>query len=230
MIRDKMPVEQEPELRYGDSVEQLSLWYDRDLGVSSGTVTRLTRRGGGSGRAGSIALGMAGYRWLLLAGDAFLVALAGFLSTWIRFGMPENTIQEYTIAWTVTMVLFPPLLYVFDLYNPERSFRSWDTAYRSGLAVVLVSILAVSIFFLVPFGAYGRGIMVIQAFLAWLFLNGWRWLYGFYFQKAAPKIPVVIIGAGACGRALYQLLKSPLSPYEIKGFIDDDPTKTGKCL
>jgi FlaA1/EpsC-like NDP-sugar epimerase len=230
MNRDKTSVEQKPELRYGDTLEQLSLWYDRDQTGSSRSVTHLSRKGGGFGGAGNIALGMAANRWLLLFGDAFLVALAGFLSTWVRFGMPINIAREYTIAWTITIVLFPPILYVFDLYNPERTFRSWDIAYRSGLAVVFVSILAVSIFFLAPFGAYGRGIMFIQVFLAWVFLNGWRWLYGVYSQKAAPKIPVVIVGAGSCGRALYQLLKSPLSPYEIKGFVDDDPTKTGKCL
>jgi hypothetical protein len=32
------------------------------------------------------------------------------------------------------MALYPPALYAFDLYNVDRSFRSWETAYRSAFA------------------------------------------------------------------------------------------------
>lgn len=222
--------ESKTELGYDDSTKQLSLWVDRDFHRPAGSVATILRKEKRSGGAGSILLGKASYRWLLLLGDLLLVTLAGFISTWVRFGLPLNSIQLYTIAWTVTLVLSPPILYVFDLYNPERSFRSWETGYRSAIGVAVVAVLSMGVFFFVPFGAYGRAIMVVQAFLSWVFLNGWRWLYGIYFQKAAPKIPVIVIGAGDCGQTLYDLLKSPLSPYEIKGFVDDDPTKTGKHL
>jgi FlaA1/EpsC-like NDP-sugar epimerase len=217
-------------LRHDDSTEQLSLWGDRDLSGPASSVTTFPRRKKRSGGAGTILLGRPSYRWLLLIGDLVLVTLAGFISTWIRFGIALNSIDLYTIAWTVTLVLFPPTFYIFDLYNPERSFRSWETCYRSAMGVAVVGALSMVVFFFVPFGAYGRSIMVVQAFISWVFLNGWRWLFGIYFQKAAPKIPVIIIGAGECGQALYDLLKSPLSPYEIKGFVDDDPAKMGKRL
>jgi sugar transferase (PEP-CTERM system associated) len=70
--------------------------------------------------------------------------------------------------------------------------------------------------------------MAIELVLVWVFLNGWRWVYGFLFQAAIPRIPALIVGAGHCGRKIRDLLKSPLSPYEIKGFLDDDPDKAGR--
>ena len=36
------------------------------------------------------------------------------------------------------------------------------------------------------------------------------------------KVPTLILGAGFCGRTICRLLKSPLSPYEVKGFLDDN--------
>jgi FlaA1/EpsC-like NDP-sugar epimerase len=222
-----MVVEQKAEQRPSGSVQQVGSWCDQDVITLLKSVDDLSGRRKRSGGSGCISYGIASYRWLLLLGDALFAGLAGFLSTWIRFGLHVNMLREYAITWTVMIVLLPPVLYVFDLYGPERSFRSWDTAYRSALAVVLAAILVISVFFIAPFGAYGRGIVAIQVLLAWFFVNGWRWLYGIYFQKAALKIPVIIVGAGSSGRVLYDLLKSPLSPYEVRGFVDDDPTRTG---
>jgi FlaA1/EpsC-like NDP-sugar epimerase len=69
--------------------------------------------------------------------------------------------------------------------------------------------------------------MALQMAVAWVLLTGWRWAYAVLFQSTIRKIPALIIGAGACGKAIYDLLISPLSPYEVKGFLDDDPAKLG---
>ncbi len=68
--------------------------------------------------------------------------------------------------------------------------------------------------------------MAIQMGLIWLFFNGWRWAYGALFQTSAiGKTPTLVLGAGLCGKAIYDLLCSPFSPYEVKGFLDDDLSK-----
>ncbi len=163
-----------------------------------------------------------------MIGDLALIILAGFLSGLARFGFLVNMPVSYTIASTITLVIYPSVFYIFDLYNMGRFFRSWETAYRSAIAVTLGGLCAVLMFYAVPYGQYGRGIMAIQMFFIWGLLNFWRWAFGFFFQKAVPKIPTLILGAGYCGRTIYELLKSPLSPYEIKGFLDDDPAKLGQ--
>jgi sugar transferase (PEP-CTERM system associated) len=175
-----------------------------------------------------VSVGFPRFRWLLLVGDLILLGLAGLLSIWIRFGVPLDTFAVYTIASVITLGIYPATFYIFDLYNVERSFRSWETANRSLFAVALGAIIITFAFYLLPDGSYGRGIMAIHVSIVWILINGWRWLYGYLFQTVVPKIPALILGAGDTGRMAYSLLKAPLSPYEIKGFLDDDPEKLGR--
>jgi hypothetical protein len=192
------------------------------IAISRGEREKRTERTGG------VSIGFPKYRWLLLLGDLALIAIGSILSPWIRLGVPLDTFTLYTTASVTTLAIYPMTLYIFDLYNVERVFRSWETAVRSALAIGLGGFIVIISFYLLPHGPYGRGIMAIQLAMVWLFLNGWRWAYGFLFQTAIPKIPTLILGAGFCGKTIYGLLKSPLSPYEIKGFLDDDPEKFGR--
>jgi hypothetical protein len=165
------------------------------------------------------------FRWPLLVGHFLLIILVGILSTWIRFGGPSDILVIYTAASAITIVIYPMSLYVFDLHNIERSFCSRETARRSALAMGLGGFMAMAAFYLLPYGPYGRGIMAIHLVLTWVFLNGWCWTYGFLCQTAIPEAPALILGAGSCGKTICRLLNSPLSPYEIKGFFDDNPDK-----
>ena len=169
-----------------------------------------------------VPLGFPRYRWLLLLGDVVLISLAIIAAVGLRVGFGGRALLHYSIGPISTLVLYPLALYIFDLYNVERVFRSWETTFRSAIAVTLGTLLAVCVFYAVPLGPYGRGVMVIEASLAWYFLNLWRWSYGIVFQKTGPKVPTLILGAGFCGRTICRLLKSPLSPYEVKGFLDDN--------
>lgn len=177
-----------------------------------------------------ISFGFSRQIWFLFSGDLIFVALANFLSAWIRFASPTflfSNIAQYALALLVTLFFYPLSLYVFDLYSMRRLFRSWETLYRTILAVLLGSVLCIVTFYLVPQGQYGRGIMAIQMVLTCLFLTGWRWAYGLCFQASKWRIPVLILGAGQAGMVIYDLLKSPLSPYVVRGFLDDNPAKLG---
>lgn len=174
-----------------------------------------------------ISLGLPKQRVLLFFGDLLFIVLADLFSAWIRFGFPINALAFYTRACTVTLLVYPATLYVFDLYNMERSFRPWERTYRSALAVLLAGALSMIIFYFLPHGRYGRGIMALQMVAAWILLTGWRWTYSVLFQSTIRKVPALILGAGSCGKAIYELLVSPFSPYEVRGFLDDDPTKVG---
>jgi sugar transferase (PEP-CTERM system associated) len=179
-------------------------------------------------RAAGISLGSPQHRWLLFLGDLMLIMAANFVSTWIRIGLAANTLSLYSIAVSVTLVLYPLTLYVFDLYNLERTFRSWETGFRSGLTVAFGGVFSIFVFYVLDKGQFGRGIMAIEMGLTWLFLNGWRWAYGALFQSSAiRKVPVLILGAGGCGSTICELLGSPFSPYDVRGFLDDDPARHG---
>jgi sugar transferase (PEP-CTERM system associated) len=196
----------------------------------SGSDIETSRAGKKSDNKENIFLGFPKQRWLLIFGDLLFITLAHFIASWIRFGQPINIISLYTQTFTITIVIYPVALYVFDLYNISRLFRSWETAYRSALAIILGGTLSIFIFYLIPHGPYGRGIMAVQMGVTWIFLNGLRWFYGVMFQSTMTKIPALILGAGFTGRAVYELLKSSFAPYEIRGFVDDDPAKQGLSM
>jgi sugar transferase (PEP-CTERM system associated) len=230
MSNKKKNAEQNIGLEYSMSANESTCDHDSYFATDSSSVIAITRaeKKKKTKNTGGTSIGFPKYRWLLLLGDLILITLASFLSTWIRFGVFFDTLVIYTIASTITLGVYPATLYIFDLYNIERSFRSWETAYRSAFAMGLGGLLTMVTFYLLPYGPYGRGIMAIQLVLAWAFLNGWRWAYGLLFQATVPKTPALILGAGTCGKTIYELLKGPLSSYEIKGFLDDDPGKLGR--
>jgi len=209
--------------------DELAFEWNESLTGKTGTTTEASMRGRRADK-GEILRGIPKQRWILICGDLFLISLAHYLAAWTRFGDPVNVISFYTRVFAVTLLVYPIALYIFDLYNISRSFRSWETSYRSALAVILGGGVSILIFYMAPYGPYGRGIMVIHVALTWILLNGWRWAYGIYFQSTAMKASTLILGAGQSGRAVYELLKSSFSPYEIKGFLDDDPAKIGMSM
>jgi len=195
------------------------------------SIKMRTKAGHGSAKA-EIFLGFPTQRWLLIIGDLLLIVFGHYVALFIRFGDETQNIFLYTQRLIIPIFIYPVTIYIFDLYNISRSFRSWEASYRSALAIFLGGTLSIFVFYLMPESAYGRGVMAIHMAIVWIFLNGWRWIYSFLFQTAinAKKIPALILGAGSSGNAVYELLKSRFSPYEIKGFLDDDPAKKGLSM
>ncbi len=117
------------------------------------------------------------------------------------------------------------MMYIFDLYNLNWTFWSWDSALRAALAVLIAGFFATFLFYSLPQWKYGRAIFLIQMILVWLFLFGGRCIFSLLIPVSGDKENVLIIGAGRSGMALLQVLESQSSPYRIVGFLDDDPTK-----
>jgi sugar transferase (PEP-CTERM system associated) len=191
------------------------------------TILNLTKLGRRTDNPGGISLGFPKQRWFLLVGDLVLIALAGILSITMRFGLTEATFFSNVVAFAITLLVYPSSLYVFDLYNLERSFRSWESAYRSIAAIIFGGLVSIIILYFFSQDLNGRGFVAVHMAVTWLLMNGWRWAYAGLFQSAVRKIPALILGAGYCGRTMYELLTSPFSLYEVKGFLDDDPAKLG---
>ena len=175
-----------------------------------------------------IALGFTKERFILFMGDLFLIVLSALISTWVRFGQPVNVFTTYTGALILALVLYPIPLYVFDMYNMRWSFQSKETILRTSVAVLLGAFLSALFFYLLPAWQYGRGVLFIQAFFLIIMVTGWRMAYGSLFQATLSKVGTLVLGAGECGKTVYRLLSSPLSPYEVRGFLDDDPANQGK--
>jgi sugar transferase (PEP-CTERM system associated) len=169
-------------------------------------------------------------RWILLFGDVALILLATQLSPWLRIGWPFNVFDIHTGASAFTLFLYVIMLYIFDMYNTGRAFRSGDMVLRIAVAVCVAAVFSAFLFYSLPSWKYGRGILLIQIVLVWGFLTGWRRVYSWIFYITAGKKDVLILGAGRCGTALGNLLDAEFSPYRVVGFLDDDPAKQGKVM
>ena len=75
-----------------------------------------------------------------------LILLATQLSPWLCIGQFYNVFDIHTGASVFTLFLYVIMLYIFDMYNTGRAFRSADTALRIVVAVCMVAVF--SAFFL----------------------------------------------------------------------------------
>jgi len=169
-------------------------------------------------------------RRLLLIGDVVLILLSTYLSPLIRLGHDINIFTYHTGASLITIVLYIVILYIFDLYNIDRSFRSVDTALKVATAVAVAGIISSFLFYSLPNWKFGRGIFFIQIVLVWSLLLGWRWLCSLVFHSSTGEKSILIIGAGRSGIAMSELVENSVSPYRVVGFLDDDPVKQGQMI
>jgi len=148
----------------------------------------------------------------------------------VRLGEFSPIFQVHTGASVFTLLLYLTTFYIFDLYNLRRTFALKDTPLRTAIAVTVAFVGATLLFYSFPSWKFGRGILLIQMILAWTFLTGWRLIFSFIFHLESEKKDVLVLGAGHCGTTLCRLLASPLSPFRVVGFLDDDPLKQGKVV
>jgi sugar transferase (PEP-CTERM system associated) len=156
----------------------------------------------------------------LLAGDMGSILAAGLVTSLSAAGSVPAISSLLTIL-VVSVICYPAALYVFDMYNAERSFHRGDMVKRCLCAILLGG--AVSVLFSAVVGehAIARGQPLHMAMLLALFA-GCRYAYSTLSQTTLVKKPVLIVGAGDTGLAIYNILRSPASPYTVKGFVDDD--------
>ena len=170
------------------------------------------------------------HRKLLLFGDMVLMLAATQLSPWVRYGKFFPVFHVNTGASVFTFFLCLIMLYVFDLYNLRRTFELKETPLRTAIAVTFAFVSSTLIFYSLPSWRFGRGILLIQMILAWVFFTVWRLIFSRVFHRATEKNDVLILGAGHCGTTLCQLLDSPFSPFRVVGILDDDPLKQHQAV
>lgn len=169
-------------------------------------------------------------RWFLFLGDVLLMTMASLLAAWIRLGTGVDLVADYTGALAISLMLSPMSLYVFDMYNVEKRFGLAQILIRSSLAFLFVGGACSSLFYFIPEWQYGRGVFLTEIGLSVLFLIGWRVIYNRVLPASSLKTPTLVVGAGAAGMSVYRLLCASHSPYEVKGFLDDDLGMQGKVM
>ena len=171
--------------------------------------------------------------------DLVLIILAYWSSYAIKFGPFSASPQWKLFIRSIPIVLFVKMsaFLAMGVYRGLWKYTSIDDLIVFAKAVMLSSIASVIIIlFTLRFEGFSRAVFVIDGVLMFFFLAGSRMAFRL-FRQVLPAAGhpngrrVLIYGAGDGGELLLRELMNnrdlALSPI---GFLDDDPSKSGKLI
>jgi sugar transferase (PEP-CTERM system associated) len=169
-------------------------------------------------------------RWFLVLSDSIVITLALIVSVLFCLGGCININKLWTVHLS-TIFSYQISIYIVGLYEAKRTSGTNLDLWRILLAVTLVAgSNALLLYLFAPF-EYGESLLSIDALLTWCMLTLWRYSYSALLKIVSPaKEGILIVGAGESGKAVYDIMNAPYSPYEVKGFLDDDPEKQIKAM
>jgi UDP-GlcNAc:undecaprenyl-phosphate GlcNAc-1-phosphate transferase len=171
--------------------------------------------------------------------DVILILLSYWCAYAVKFGALSGS-----AAWTLFLRTLPVLVFVkmaaflvMGIYRGIWRYTSLDDLIVFAKAVMLSSVLSVlAVLFAFRFEGFSRTIFIIDGILMFMFLAGSRMAFRLFRQMLpAPGSGegrrVLIYGAGDGGELLLRELQNNRAlKYAPIGFVDDDPSKSGKVI
>jgi exopolysaccharide biosynthesis polyprenyl glycosylphosphotransferase len=162
--------------------------------------------------------------WIVLSlvADVLMVNVAMVASFWVRFSgeLPDfNFVAYQALALPIT-ALFLFWLWVYGLYEVERTQSAWEITWSVAKAATLGIAGTVVITFFVRIFSFPRTVFAIS----WLFglaaLAGWRVLGATVLPIKWPPQKVLIVGLGPQAREIAdELARRSEWGYELVGFV-----------
>lgn len=170
-------------------------------------------------------------RTILVIGD-FIVALLALVIALVAWGQRDwldfsQLLMQRIPRWFFLLPLGWLLLNI-EMYDIRRAGRKDETVKGILIAAGVGLMLYLFVFFFSTPGDMPRvGVAVYIAAVTLLTL-GWRFLYIRVFTAPEFLRRVLIVGAGVAGTTLANVVNSIRpQPFQIIGFIDDNPEKVG---
>ncbi|GAH18409.1 unnamed protein product, partial [marine sediment metagenome] len=178
-------------------------------------------------------------RLLLAVMDAVVINAAFVVALWLRFegSIPAEYGSLYlrTTGWITPLVILS--CYALGLYN-----RVWDYASTDAALVVVLGIsigfgLATLVMVFDPHLMYPRSVLAMAWLMSILGIGGGRFAWRDIRRRQhtakgrmadVERRRVLVYGAGHAGTMLSRhIATDPDAPYEVVGFVDDDPHLAG---
>ncbi len=177
--------------------------------------------------------------WTMLVCDALCIMLAYMLAYYLRF--EGFLLYERKLYYAGTLPLIfgvkLPVFYIMGLYNGMWRYTGLRDLQNIITAVLLSSVTIVSIMlFINRFQGFSRAVFILDAIICLLFISASRITIRYILQhtrsrqKERPvrKKKLLLIGAGdAAEKAVREIADNSSLPYEVVGFVDDNPAKIG---
>jgi exopolysaccharide biosynthesis polyprenyl glycosylphosphotransferase len=173
-------------------------------------------------------------RLVLIIGDFIAASLATFLALYLWAQLDWFGFSFAFIRNRAGWFIFMPLLWLLLMINNYDVLRA--SSWKETLRGVLISgaggvILYLLIYFTSQPGSLPRRGVLYFLILVISTTLFWRWAYVRVFTAPDFLRRVLIVGAGESGRTMlhvYESLSPP--PFNLIGFIDDDPNKASNSL
>ncbi|MEZ6147658.1 MAG: hypothetical protein R3B91_19975 [Planctomycetaceae bacterium] len=173
-----------------------------------------------------------------MALDVVLFVMSYYLACAFLYGTGEDNPTWLTFRQTIALLVTLRLMTFLTLgvYRGIWKYISLDDAMRYAKAIAIGSILtAFFLKFILPLPVYGS-VLVLDGVIAFVLIAGSRMTFLVFGRMLPQNLPtpakrVLIYGAGDSGTMLLRLMHSdPKRPYEVVGFLDDDPFKSGMTI
>lgn len=193
-------------------------------------------------------------RLLLFAGDAFCLGLAIITGYTVQSQMARTLGQEANafggqLFWLVILsAVWFGLALVNETYDMQVAHRRLSILQAIFFTLVETGIFYLFLFFVlsrpmymgVPFWGNvwqigfldtpPRVVALVFFLIATVTIISWRLVYIVLFTRTSFQTRAIIVGAGWAGSSLVQALRGATTPYEVIGFVDDDPEKQGTTI
>jgi len=172
---------------------------------------------------------------ILLLGDLLISSLSVIIALyfwaqrdWLEFSW--RFLDQRAPFWFYLLPFIWSLLLI-ELYDVRKANRHSDVLRGIGTAAGLSVLLYLVIFFLSDSNSLPRrGVAVFLISNTFLTIF-WRFLYISIFTAPVFDRRVLIIGAGKAGSTLAGMIsRIKPTPFQLVGYIDDDPKKLGKTI
>jgi lipopolysaccharide/colanic/teichoic acid biosynthesis glycosyltransferase len=174
----------------------------------------------------------------LLGTDVMLSIISFWLAHLLRFegiGEARQSTPFLHLLLIVVLIRLPCFVY-FGLYSTLIRYISYMDIWNILKAISTSSLLFVGLTFLIDIRTLPRSVLFIDGLCLFVGMTALR--LGLRLirerqgrsQTAEKKRRVFIFGAGNAGALVFRCLRASQEPYEVIGFLDDDPAKRHKTL
>jgi sugar transferase (PEP-CTERM system associated) len=156
------------------------------------------------------------------------------LATVIRFSRHGFLLDHgllYLPHALLTALVCQGCMYYADLYDLRVALSGSKLFLKIMQSLAVAAVVLAVLFYLMPSMVLGRGVLLFSMGFIVSVISGWRVLFQWVLTVRQLCMKVLIVGTGEeARRVAKELLDRRSLGYEIKGFIDDDPTKLGVSI
>jgi len=183
--------------------------------------------------------------YVMILADLLLFSLSLLAAYAFRFdfNLSSEALRQILAVLRWTLPLKCLVFYFFGLYHGMWRYSGLSDALRLFQATALSTLtVAGALLFWHRFAGYSRAVFLLDGILTFLLAGGARVAIRYFFslrlqnksrslwrlpwKKGKNQKKVLIVGAGNAGeKILREIMDNPDLPYDVLGFLDDDPAK-----